>query len=45
MLFGVLEALMAFQMQGSIFALEKGPSTGKVCPTARYEKRTPANIE
>jgi len=27
-----------------IFAREKCSSTGKVCPTARFEKRTPENI-
>jgi len=26
-----------------IFAREKCSSTGKVCPTARFEKRTPEN--
>jgi len=35
---------MAFQIHGAIFAQENRPSTGKVCPTAHFEKRTPENI-
>ncbi|MEN8255197.1 MAG: hypothetical protein ABFR33_06975, partial [Verrucomicrobiota bacterium] len=38
------EPLVAFQIHEAIFARENRSSTGKVCPTARFEKRTPANI-
>jgi hypothetical protein len=39
MLLPVLEPPVTFQIHATIFAQERYSSMGKVCPTARFEKR------
>jgi hypothetical protein len=43
MFFTVLQSPVTLQIHAGIFAQENRSSTGKVCPTARFEKHTPAN--
>ena len=43
-LFAVFDSSVAFQVHGPILPQKTGPSTGKVCPTACFEPRTPENI-
>jgi hypothetical protein len=43
MLFAVLESLMTFQIHETIVSQPGNLSTGKVCPTARFENSTPVN--
>jgi len=43
MFFSVFKSLVTFQIHETIFARNNPSSTDKVCPTARFEKRTPEN--
>jgi len=43
MLFASLRSLVTLQLHEAIFSQKNRSSTGKVCPTARFEKRTPEN--
>ena len=39
----VFDSLVTFQVHGSIFPQKNESSTGKVCPTSHFGKRTPEN--